>query len=68
MITRNPLTLPIRIVYNKCIPCVQNSASCHGSDCPNGAAVVDSHADVTSAVAMAFALGMLLVGMDDVMI
>lgn len=67
MVTRNPLALPIRIVYHKRIRPVQNSTSCHSSDCPNSAAVVDSHADITSAVAMAmaFALGILLVGMGD---
>ena len=56
MITGNPLALPIRIVYDKGIRSIENSASCHRSDCPNSAAVVDSHADITSAGAMTFAL------------
>lgn len=56
MITGNPLAVSVRIVYDECIRSIKNSTSGHGSNCPNSAAVVDSHADITSAVALILAL------------
>lgn len=50
------LSLSVRILYDKCVSSIKNSSCCHGSDRPNGAALVDSYADITAAMTLILAL------------